>query len=440
MKKRSKILLIAGGALVVIIVVVLNLVKSGSAVVKVQTEKVEKRDITSIVTATGKVEPKTTVKISANISAKITRLPVKEGDRVKKGQVLVQLEPTRYQAAVNQYAASLAAARAQLRLAESKLAESRQLRDRTQSLFEKNLASKEQHDAVVTAYAVAEATVDNYQHQVEQTEAALAQAQDDREKTTITAPMNGVVTELKAEAGEVVIPGTMNNPGTVILVVSDLSEIEVKVDVDETDIALVKLGQPAKIEIDAFPDTAYHGRVTEIGNSAQVKGLGSQDQVTNFQVKVLLVDTVPNIKPGMTASVDVTTDSRSGVVAVPIQAVVMREEKDLKKKSTAEDRKKAKQGETVAEAAPVDTAAGKNPKGKKAKPLEGVFVVREGTAHFVSVKTGISDQENIEIASGLEPGDEVVVGSYKILRTLEDEAKVKKEVMTASAAAGEEKK
>jgi HlyD family secretion protein len=231
--------------------------------------------------------------------------------------------------------------------------------------------------------------------------------------------MNGIVTSLNAEVGEIVMIGTMNNPGTVIMAVSDMSEIEAEVEVDETDIAEVKVGQEAEIEIDAYPDTVFKGKVTEIGHSARISGLGTQDQVTNFLVKVVLLDEVPNIRPGMSASVDITTNSRLDALNVPIQAVVMREEE----KDTLTTKEK-KEGGAMASEDSVSKKANKKDK-KEKKELEGVFVVKEGRAKFVKIKTGIADQQNIEIISGINEEDMVITGSYKILRTLKDGDKVK---------------
>jgi len=253
----------------------------------------------------------------------------------------------------------------------------------------------------------------------EQAAASLDQAEYNLSKTTINSPMNGVVTSLNAEVGEIVMIGTMNNPGTVIMAVSDMSEIETEVEVDETDIAGVKLGQEAKIEIDAYPDTVFKGKVTEIGHSARISGMGTQDQVTNFLVKVKLLDEVPSIRPGMSASVDITTDSRLDALNVPIQAVVMREQKG--------DTSTVKEEEKEGALASVDSVSKKGNKKdkKKKKEIEGVFVIEEERAKFVEVKTGIADQQNIEIVTGINEDDMVVIGSYKILRTLKDGDKVK---------------
>jgi HlyD family secretion protein len=403
--------------LVVAVIIAANALKSGEKTYQVQAEKVERGDLTSIVTANGKIAPKTDVKISAYVPAKITKLPVEEGDQVKKGQLLVQLDDTDYQAAVNRSRAELASAKASRE--QSQLTFTRQ-----KELYEKKLTSQEQYDMAKTELDLSEA---RYQ----QATASLDQAKYNLNKTTMTSPMDGIVTSLNAEVGEIVMIGTMNNPGTVIMTVSDMSEIETEVEVDETDIAQVELGQEAEISIDAYPDTTFKGRVTEIGHTARISGLGTQDQVTNFLVKVMLIDEVASIRPGMSASVDITTDSRSDVLNVPIQAVVMREEKSDTLTSEEEEKEGA--------VASTDSGSVKGEKrGKKEKKeVEGVFLAVDGRAKFVQIATGIADQQNIEIVSGINDGDQVVTGSYKILRTLKDGDKVK---VTEKKAEGNENK
>ena len=414
MRKKKKIIIILGVIAVVAIIVVVNILKSGEKVNKVQAEKVKKDDIISIVTANGQMTPETDVKISAYVPAKIVRLPVKEGDLVKKGDLLVQLDETEYKAAVNQ-------AKAQVSSAEANLEQAKLVYSRQKGLFEKKLTSREQYDAALTQLNLAQAERDQSVANLEHTEYNLS-------KTTITSPMDGMVTALNAKLGEIVMIGTMNNPGTVIMTISDMAETQAEVEVDETDVASVKVDQEAKIKIDAFPDTVFKGKVTEIGHTARISGFGTQDQVTNFLVKVLLLDKVPDIRPGMSATVDVTTNLRPNVLNVPIQAVVMREEKtDTLKEKTKEK----------GALASTDSGKAKNEKKKKAKEVEGVFVIKEGRAKFVKVKTGIADQQNIEIVSGLNENDQVITGSYKILRTLKDGDKVKIEKKVEKKEEGE---
>ena len=405
MKKKKKIIIVAAVVVLVVIFVVANLFKSGEKTYKVEAEEIKRGDLAAEVSASGRVLPKRTVKISAYVPAKIIALPVEEGDRVKRGQLLVQLDPTSYKAAVDQ-------SKAQTKVAQANLDQAQLVYDRHKELFGRNLTSKEQYDAALTSLNVAKA-------QFEQSNASLEKARDDLSKTQITSPMEGIVTELNAEVGEIVMIGTMNNPGTVIMTVSDLSEIEVEVEVDETDIANVGLEQEAKIEIDAFPDTSYKGKVTEIGNTAQISGYGTQEQVTNFMVKVLLLEEVPGIKPGMSASVDITTDRREGVLKAPIACVVMRE---LDSDSLKQEEEQGKGSE--AKASESDEEKEEKEEGKK-EEVEGVFVVEDGRAAFVQVETGISDEQNIEVVSGIEEKDQIITGPYKTLRILKDGNKVK---------------
>ncbi|MDP2960098.1 MAG: efflux RND transporter periplasmic adaptor subunit [candidate division Zixibacteria bacterium] len=400
MKKRSKIIIGVIVIAVIVIVVLLNLGRSGEKVYRVEVDKVKKGDIASLVTGSGKVQAKKDVKISATVPGLIISLPIKDGDWVKKGQLLVQIDPSEYKSAVAQATAQLNSARANLEQAEL-------IFERQKKLFEKNLTSKEQYDATLTQYNVAKA-------QYDQSSASLRQSNDLLVKTTIAAPMEGKITELMKKEGEMVTGATYNP--TEIMTISDISLFEVEVEVDETDIAEVKLSQEAKIKIDAFPDTVFKGEVSEIGNTAKVTGYGTQDQVVNFLVKVLLLDEVQGIKPGMSASVDITTASHKDVLQIPIAAVVMREEK----KDTLNT--KSKEGKTTALASSEQEEKDNK---KKKKELDGVFLVEKSKAKFIPIKSGISDQQNIEVVTGLKENDQIITGSYKILRTLKDGDKIK---------------
>jgi HlyD family secretion protein len=426
MTKKKKIWLIAGAAVVFVVIIILAVSKDSKVVYSVQSEKVQKGEIVSVVTATGSVRARTTVKISADVSAKIFELPVKEGDMVKKGDVLVRLDPTRYQASVSQVEAALAAARSAEKRAEAGLIEAKQQYQRGKSLHAAGLISDENHTQLQTSQDVSQANLESARFYTKQQDASLEEVKDALRKTTITSPIDGTVTGLNAEVGEIVMIGTMNNAGTVIMTVADLSTIEVEVDVDETDVARVKIGQDCKVQVDAFPDTSFKGQVTEVGNAAQYSGSGvsSADRVTNFTVKILLLDNVVGIKPGMTATADITTERRQDVFYLPIQAVVMRPD-TLKKDMAAEN--KDTLTSTGAIAAGVDTGRNVSQKGDKKGPkdIEGVFKIVNGSAKFFPVKTGIADQQNMEIKDGVALDDEIIIGSYKILRTITEGAKVK---------------
>jgi HlyD family secretion protein len=425
-KKKKKILIIGIPGVLLLLFILFNLVIPKDKSLAVETDKTKRSDITATVSAEGKMEAQTEVKISAYVPAKIIRLPVKEGDKVKKGQLLVQLDQVAYQAAVDQAKATLESYRARLKLAEATLEQSKLIYDRQKKLFEQNLTSQEQFDAARTDYNARLAEVESNRYLVSQSQAALVQAQDNLDKTTITSPLNGVVTDLNAEAGEIVMVGTMNNPGTVIMTVSELSQIQADVDVDETDVANLKIGQEAKIRIDAIPDTSFKGIVSEIAGTGKVEGLGTQNQVTNFEVKVLLEDDVLKVRPGMSCSVDITTAHHPKVLNLPIQAVVIREvpEESLQ---TMQTKGQGKNNEAIA-ATEKEKKTNKDTLSqteKKKKEVEGVFVVKDGRAVFVPVQTGIADKQNLEIVSGISEGDEVITGTYRILRTLKDGDKVK---------------
>jgi HlyD family secretion protein len=393
---KKKWIFIIGGVIVVVVFVMLALKSSNVKKTNVTVERAGRGEITSIVTATGKVKAQADVQISADVMGRIESLPVKEGDRVKTGQLLVEIDSRSREM-------DLAQARGSLLSAQSALENARINLDREKALLAKNLTSQAQVDVSQSSYDQAAAQV-----QIDQ--AVLDRAQDQLDKCTIKAPMSGIITQLNSEAGEMVVIGTMNAAGTVIMVISDLSTIEIEAEVDETDIASVNVGQDVRISLDAFPDTTFRGKVIEVGNSAQTSttyGVAS-DQVTNFLVKVLITDTIKNIKPGMTASVDITTAHRPDAIKIPSGAVVMRPEGTENEPLTPDpQRKVAGKTEEVKEAL-----------ASKKKDIDGVFIVTGQQAKFVPVKTGIRDQQNVEIVSGVSEGDSIITGPYKTLRTI----------------------
>lgn len=428
-KGRKKFYIIGGVVLVVVLLIVANFTRSSEKSFKVKTAKAQQGRIVSLVNATGKVQPRTEVKISANVSGEIVHMPVVEGQRVAKGDLLAQIDARTYEAQLRSSEAGYEAAKANLAYDEASAREAELTYNRVKALFEKGLASQQEYDAAETRYQTAQASMESSRARLAQAKAAVDQARESLGYTKITSPIDGYITNLPTEVGEIVM-GSLNYQASVIMVISDLSVIEVEVEVDETDIANVELGQPVKIELDAFPDTIFTGRVSQIGNTAQVTGMGTQDQVTNFLVKILVTDTVPNIKPGMTATCDITSDEKSEVIKVPIGAVVLRDEELLKKNKKPESSDAGTAGPTSLAAAAADTVVADtaaDATGAKKRPLEGVFVVRDGRARFVQVTTGIADQQNIEIASGLQPNDVVIVGPFRTLRELEDGNKVEAE-------------
>ncbi len=392
---KTKKKIFVGGIIVIILAVLVFITVSQTKVdaKKVRIETAERGDIISIVTATGRVQAKKEVQISADVMGRIIKLPVKEGQKVKKGDLLVQIDPASYGADVARAGASLLQAQASLETAEIAF-------NRNQELFKRKLVSQETLDLSRAEYNSAKALV-------AQAEASLEQAKDQLSKTTIRSPIAGTITALMSEEGENVVIGTMNNPGTVIMVVSDLSAIEVEAEVDETDIALVEAGQDVDIDLDAYPDTTFEGVVTEIGNSARIVGVSSQEQVVNFLVTILFTDVVKGIRPGMTATVDISTGVSENAVNVPIQSIVMRAASDT---IIAES--------VTGNGAKAEDAEGDGREEDEKEPVEGVFLVTDGKAKFRPVTTGLADQQSIEIIEGAAEGDSVITGSYQMLRIL----------------------
>ena len=420
MSSRNKRLLIALIGLVVIGVVVgVSLQRESRRQVKVQTEQVARRDLVSIVSASGEVKPKRFVNVGANVSGPITEILVEEGDSVAKGQPLVRIDSTRYQAGTRQSQAAVEAAGAELERARADLDVTRLIFERQQRMHQERLVSDQAFDQAQAEVKMREAVVESQRRRVTQAAAALASIQDDLEKTTVYSPMDGVVTNLQKEAGEVVI-GAQSFQPTVIMTVADLSTMEAEILIDETDIRDVKLGQETEVEVDALKDVKLKGRVTEIGSSAIPRGGaagaavsgGSSNQAKDFKVVVTLESPPDSLRPGLNCTAEIVTSRKTGVLAVPIQAVVMRRVDDKGKVVEPAD---ASEGEDSGNPAPL----------LKGEEKEGVFVVSAGKAVFRPVKTGILGEAEMEILEGLKEGERIVSGSYKTLRTLKDEARVK---------------
>jgi HlyD family secretion protein len=412
------------GGVVLLLIIAVGASRGGKKAEAVQLARLRTEDITSRVRAPGKIEPRTQVKVSADVPGKITHLLVKEGDRVRKGQLMLQLDDTQFAAAAKQARATLAGDRARLNDAQSalKLAESNFERSKAQ--YEQNLLSKAEWDQANHSVESARLAVAAAKEEIARSEGMLSAAEDNLSKSRFLAPFDGVVSALNVEQGEIVITGTMNNPGTEILTVSDNGRMLVKADVDETDVVDMKLGQKAKITVDALPDTSFNGTVLEIGNTAKRSITSTAEGQTNFEVKVVFDDNVPQVRPGMTADVEIATATHEKAQGVPIQAVVVRTERELnraKAGKTAE--KKPRPGGAMA--AEDDTV------GRKDKEIAGVFVVKEGVARFVPVRTGIASESDIEVCGDLHPGDVVVAGPYKALRDLKPNARVKQQAAGA---------
>jgi HlyD family secretion protein len=393
-------------------------------VVTVQTEKVTRRNITEIVVANGKIQPVLQVMINPEVSGEIIELPVKEGQNVKKGDLLVRIKPDNYRAIRNSSEANYRSALASKTLAEANLAKAAAEFKRTEQLFRDKFVSDSQYIEAKTAFEVGKATVESSAHQADQAKASLAKADDDLAKTTIFAPIDGTITKLKSQVGERVV-GTAMMAGTEIMTVSDLNEMEARVDIGEIDVILISVGQKAKLEVDAFRDREFHGTVTEIANAA--KGLssggssssssssssGSSQEATKFEVKIRIQEK-EIFRPGMSVTSEIETRYRTNVLCVPIQSVTTRVPKKDKEKK-----------ENDAEEKP--PAAEAKRKNENNKPSEIVFVLGSEFVKVKPVKRGISDDSYVEILEGVEEGQEVVSGSYKAInRELEDGRKIKK--------------
>jgi HlyD family secretion protein len=405
-RKRKRLIALVGISVLVIALVVTVILSGGrEKVVAVQVAKVEKRNITQIVTGTGRIQPEVEVKISAEVSGEIIEMPVKVGQSVKKGQLLVKIKPDFYLARKEAMEANLKSAMSQLDIAKANLLKAESEFKRAEELYSKKLISDAEYENARTSYNITKAQYASATSAVEQAKASLKQAQEDLAKTVIYSPIDGVVTQINAEVGERVV-GTSQMAGTVIMVVADLSRMEARVDVSEVDVIHVSIGDTAILSVDAIPDRKLKGVVYEISNSAKTKGLGTQEEVVNFEVKIKIIDKEPKLRPGMSVTADIETEKKYGVLAVPIQAVTVR---TLKKNK------------------PIDNPEPQNAKkNDKDDMVEVVFIVENGVAKMVPVKRGISGEMYVEILEGLKGGEDIVIGSFKAInKELEDGVKVR---------------
>jgi len=422
--RKRRVFVGLGAVLVLGIAVGAKVAQDRKGRVEVQTGRVVRRDLTSVVTASGEVKPKRYVNVGANVSGKIVQLAVKEGDRVRKGQTLARIESERFEAGARQSEAAMLAARADQDRAVADLDVSRLAFERTKSMYQEKLVSAQVYDQAEADMKMRAASVEAARRRVLQLQAQLDSTRDDLIKTVVIAPMEGVVTSLPKEEGEVVIGAQSFSP-TVIMTVADLSVMECEVMVDETDIRNLRLGQVADVRVDALEGVRIKGEVTEIGASAIPRGSTSTgttttssgntgNQAKDFKVTITLVDPPAALRPGLNATADITTATRTRVLAVPIQSVVVREVDAEGKIVDPETEAPVPAGNTVFT-------------GGKAKGIEreGVFVVDNEKAVFHPVKTGIMGDTDVEITEGVTEGQEIVSGSYKALRSLKDEAKLK---------------
>ena len=451
MKAWKKVAIGVGVLVLLVGIIAFTVHQSSKNVATVQTAKAQREDLATVVSASGEIKPKTYVNIGANAFGKITHLYVKEGDRVKKGQLLAQIENVQPEADVNANEASLQAAQTDAIAAEAALKTSQadMLRaqadydrnkldwDRAQNLFKDGLISKSDFDSRKNAWATADAGLtqaqarvaqakaqkDSSERHVTQAQATLAHYADLLKKTTYPAPFDGVITNLPVREGETVVIGIQNAQGSTLMTLADMSVITAEVKVDETDIVNVRLGQPAEVTIDAIPRKIFHGKVSEIGDNAIVRSSGvstsqqssASEEAKDFKVVVTLTDAPDDLRPGLSTTAKVTTATRSNVLSIPIQALTLRTKEQM-------DAQNNPPGSVHAAPPAVKEVASKS---KKDDDLQGVFVIRNKKAMFIPVATGITGTTDIEVLDGLKEGDEIVTGSYKVLRTLRPGSSVK---------------
>ncbi len=426
MKKVILIILIVAGLAAVAMTVVRSRDKAEA---KVEVGKVATKDLVAQVNCSGTIQPQRKVDVSANAMGTIVNLAVKEGQRVAEGDLLLEIDPTEYRASVQALRATLLAAESDLELARANLEKANQDKDRAEKLFAEGLNSQADLDAAQTSARIERARVESSLHRIDQYQANLQKAQHDLEKVTISAPMAGVITRLNVEEGENAIMGTLNNPGTVLLVISDLGTMEAWVDVDETEVVELRLGQIAKVTIDAFPDQEFAGTVTEIDHSPLRVSTGGGSEAVEFQVKITLGTSPENIRPGLTTKAEITVDERQKALTVPLGAVTVREwplkSSDIRR---YRGRRAKKQVQALKDLGfEPREAKGREPDPEtevKRKETEGVFVIQKGFVKFVPVKLGIVGQDDFEIIEGLQRDQKVVTGPFRILRELRDGAEV----------------
>lgn len=410
-KTRKKIFIFGGlGALILIVILIVAFSGDKEKIISVQTEKVQKRNITQVVSATGTINPIYQVVLTPEVTGEIVDLPVKEGDQVKKGQLLIRIKPDIYIAQKNRAEASLESAKSGLEIRKANLDQVQKDYERVQGLYKKGLASDSDLENAKSTYLQSLGNYNSQKSAILQAEESLKEQQEQLAKTTIYAPLDGTISALNVELSERVL-GSSFSQGTNIMTVADLNLMEATVDVDENDVVLISIGDTARVKVDAYGDREFIGVVTQIGNSAKTTGTGSQDEVVNFEIKIQLNTEGENIRPGMSCDAEIETDTKYNVLSVPIQSVTARTNNNApvvkdEKSDNEEDTPKTK---TI----------------KTNKPDEVVFIIDKNNAKQYKVKTGISDDTYIEIIDGLKGDEEVVSGPYRaISKELEDNVKV----------------
>ena len=394
-KKRKKAIIIFCVIAFVALLVIINLQSQREKSIKVTVEKVAKENLTSIISASGEIKPKKNVNISAHVAGRIIKIGVEEGQRVKTNDFLLKLDSVQYEAMADRDRALISSYKAELIRAEATLKKDERYYERQKKLFEEKLISEEQLEAAKAQYDISKAQHQAIVFQIDQAQASLESTLDTLSKTVYNSPIDGIITSLRVEEGEIAMIGTMNNPGTILMTIADLSVMEVEVEVDETDVIGVEIGHRADVRVDALPDQTIEGQVTEIGSSALQKATASEES-KDFKVIITLENPPGSLKPGLSASADIITAEKKDVLAVPISALVLREKEDEENTNSDEQE-------------------------------EGVYIVENSRVKFLPVKKGIMGEMMIEIVSGLEEGQEIVVGPYSALRQLKDDMLIKQE-------------
>ena len=427
---RKKLLIIGGIAIVVIVVVVLNFTSSSTNATNVQADAAEVKTLVETVSASGRIQPRTKVDMTSEINGEIIGLYAREGYRVKTGQLLVVLDTIQLRSDVDQAKYAVTEVSARLTGAKASLEQAEEEYQRQEKLFKRDASTETAYTAAKYAYLNSKSAYEATMAQADQLRARFDKQLDYLSKAKIVAPMSGIITFLDCEAGEIAAAQTAFTQGKTLMTISDLGIFEVEVEVDETEINKIELGQLADIEVDAFPDTSFPGEVVEIGNTAILSGYGTQEQSTNFKVKVVFNDPNVKIRPGMSATVDVTTEESNDAMTIPYSAVVMRAY-DLDSLERARARVEAGGSSAIPEVQAAEetledsTKNSDNPEDRK--DIKGVFIVKDDQARFVPIETGIADKRSIEVLEGISDGDSVITGPYRVLRSIKDGEDVKVE-------------
>ncbi len=393
-KRRKKAIIIFCVIAFIAILIIFNLQSQREKSLKVTVEKVKKENLTSITSASGEIKPKKNVNISAHVAGRIVKIGVEEGQRVKENDFLLKLDSTQYEAMADRDRALISSYKAELIRAEATLKKDERYYERQKKLYDEKLISEELLESANAQYEISKAQHQAILFQIEQAQASLQSTLDTLSKTIYNSPIDGIITSLRVEEGEIAMIGTMNNPGTILMTIADLSVMEVEVEVDETDVIGVKIGHRAEVRVDALPDQNIKGKVTEIGSSALQQTTTAQES-KDFKVVITLENPPESLKPGLSASADIITAEKQDVLAVPISAIVLREKEEGNNKDDEQE--------------------------------EGVYVVENSRVKFFPVEKGIMGEMMIEIISGLEEGQEIVVGPYSALRQLKDDMLIKQE-------------